>query len=184
MILFESERLSYLTLELTDFDEIYQIWGDSEIMQYCGGAGTKEREAQALQYYMNMYKEKGFSPFKVVRKDTNETIGVCGFNPPSRGYDTEIMYHLAKNAWGQGFATEAVQACIEYAKSTLRIRNVGASVDPKNAASQRVLTKAGFKYIGLKWCEETKQNEKYYEFDMSRSEKQFIRSIVDEVIEA
>ncbi len=163
MIILETERLILRTLELEDIESVMNFWGDVEVMKYCGGAGTKERELKALKYYINMQNEKGFSPYLIIRKESSEILGVCGFNPPTNGYDTELMYHFAKKYWGQGYATEAAKACIEYAKKHLKIKRIGASIAPENIVSQKVLEKLGFDYIGVKWCEDTNQNEPYFE---------------------
>jgi [ribosomal protein S5]-alanine N-acetyltransferase len=113
-------------------------------MQYCGGAGNRERELSALKYYINLFNEKGFSPYLVHLKESNDFIGVSGFNPPNNGYDAELMYHFAKQYWGMGYATEAGIACIDYAKKNLEIKKIGASIDPDNLASKNVLEKIGF----------------------------------------
>jgi ribosomal-protein-alanine N-acetyltransferase len=73
-----------------------------------------------------MQKEKGFSPYLVMLKESKDIIGVCGFNPPNNGYDAELMYHLAKKYWGKGYATEAAKGCIDYARKHLKINNIGA----------------------------------------------------------
>lgn len=158
-----TERLMLRTLELADFDLVMSFWGDTEVMKYCGGAGTKEREFKALQYYIKMQEELGFSPYLTLLKENNEVIGVCGFNPSNNGYDTELMYHLGKKYWSNGYATEAAKACIDYAKNHLEIKRIGASIDPENMASQVVLEKLGFNFVGMKWCEETNQDEPYFE---------------------
>lgn len=163
MVVFETERLILRTLELDDIDSVMNFWGDVEVMKYCGGAGTRERELRALQYYINMQKNKGFSPYLTILKGSGEIIGVCGFNPPNNGYEAELMYHLAQKYWGKGYATEAARACIAYAKNQLKINKIGASIDPENNASQKVLEKLGFSYAGMKWCEDTNQDEPYFE---------------------
>lgn len=163
MVILETERLVLRTLELNDIDSVMKFWGDIEVMKFCGGAGTREREFKSLKYYVNMQKEKGFSPYLAILKESNEVIGVCGFNPPNHVYDAELMYHLAKKYWGKGYATEAAKGCIEYAKKYLNIKKVGASIDPENNVSQNVLKKLGFIYVGMKWCEETNQDEPYFE---------------------
>lgn len=56
MIILETERLILRTLELEDIESVMNFWGDVEVMKYCGGAGTKERELKALKYYINMHK--------------------------------------------------------------------------------------------------------------------------------
>lgn len=163
MVILETERLILRTLKLEDIDSVMSFWGDVEVMKYCGGAGTRERELRALQYYINMQKERGFAPYLTILKECGEIMGVCGFNPPNNGYDTELMYHLAKMYWGKGYATEAAKACVEYAKNHLKINRIGASIDPNNSASQKVLEKLGFHYAGMKWCEDTNQDEAYFE---------------------
>lgn len=163
----ETERLILRTLKMEDVDAVMDFWGDVEVMKYCGGAGTKERELKALEYYINMQKERNFSPYLAVLKDSGEIIGVCGFNPPNNGYDAELMYHLAKKFWGKGYATEAAKACMDYAKEQLKLKKIGASIDPKNNASRTVLGKLGFTYAGMKWCEETNQDEPYFEMIFS-----------------
>ena len=145
MIVLETNRLILRTLNIEDIDSVMNFWGDIEVMKYCGGAGTRERELRALQFYINLQKEKGFSPYIVAKKESGEVIGVCGFNPPNDGYDAELMYHLAKDYWGRGYATEAAQACIDYARQHTSINRLGASIDPENGASRNVLEKLGFK---------------------------------------
>ena len=163
MKVIETERLILRTLKMEDIDAVMAFWGDREVMKYCGGAGTKERETRALKYYINMQKERNFSPYLTLLKESGQIIGVCGFNPPNNGYDAELMYHLAIKFWGKGYATEAAAACIDYAKEQLKIKKIGASIDPENNASQKVLEKLGFTYAGMKWCEATKQEEPYFE---------------------
>jgi RimJ/RimL family protein N-acetyltransferase len=52
-------------------------------------------------------------------------------------------YVLARDAWGKGYATEALSAMIEIAQG-LRIRRLTALCHPEHRASQRVLEKCGF----------------------------------------
>jgi RimJ/RimL family protein N-acetyltransferase len=73
-------------------------------------------------------------------------LGSVGFFGPPQDVDgvpeTEIGYGLVREAWGWGFATEAVKAMVAAAEAEgVRIR---ASVEPTNAASVKVLAKAGF----------------------------------------
>jgi ribosomal-protein-alanine N-acetyltransferase len=98
----------------------------------------------------------------------NVLATVCGFNPPHEKYDAELMYHFAKPHWGKGYAKEAARGCLAYAKEKLGLRRIGAFVDPKNTASKRILEKNGFRFIGTKWFEDTKQDELCYELELER----------------
>ncbi len=56
MIIFETDRLLLKTLKMEDIDSVMGFWGDAEVMKYCGGACTKERELRALKFYTNLQK--------------------------------------------------------------------------------------------------------------------------------
>lgn len=57
-------------------------------------------------------------------------------------HEVEIGFGLVREAWGWGFATEAVKALVEAAeREGVRVR---AAVEPTNAVSLKVLAKAGF----------------------------------------
>jgi [ribosomal protein S5]-alanine N-acetyltransferase len=55
-----------------------------------------------------------------------------------------LGYCLSDSAWGQGFATEASNALLQWAFNTLDMNRVQAETDTRNVASCRVLEKLGF----------------------------------------
>jgi RimJ/RimL family protein N-acetyltransferase len=71
------------------------------------------------------------------------------FGPhPAQEAALELGFHLRPSFWGQGLATEAALAVLEYAFSTLGIETIFAGHHPSNDASRRVLGKIGFVYVG------------------------------------
>ena len=56
----------------------------------------------------------------------------------------EVGFVLARSWWNQGFATEAVMSVTNWALSSPTVSKVWATCDLENAASARVLEKAGF----------------------------------------
>ncbi len=163
MVKFETDRLILRTLKSTDVDAVMKFWGDAEVMKYCGGAGTRERELKAIEFYITLQNQKGFSPYIVTLKENNEVIGACGFNPTKNDNEIELIYHFAKKYWGKGYATEASRACVNYACSNLKINKIIASIDPKNKNSRKILEKIGFEYKHMRWFKDTKQEEPYFE---------------------
>jgi [ribosomal protein S5]-alanine N-acetyltransferase len=99
-----------------------------------------DRDAASL-----WHEGDAWGPRSIVRGVT--TLGSVGFfGPPSPAADgvpeTEIGYGLVAEAWGWGFATEALRALLAHTdEAGVRIR---ASVAPENARSLRVLAKCGF----------------------------------------
>ena len=60
----------------------------------------------------------------------------------------EIGYILHPDCWGQGLAHEAVSAAIEHVFAAHAISAIAADVDPRNAASLRLLARLGFVETG------------------------------------
>lgn len=88
----------------------------------------------------------GCAPWAVVEKATGAIIGWGGLydDPFEPGWGIEVAYLFAPSAWGRGYATELVRCCLEIARTELRLGSVAAFAHPENAASRRVLEKAGF----------------------------------------
>jgi RimJ/RimL family protein N-acetyltransferase len=74
----------------------------------------------------------------------------------------EFGYILHPDVWGLGLGVEAATAFLAYAFATYPIEAVTADVDPRNAASLKLLAKLGFVetgraertfHIGDEWCD-------------------------------
>ncbi len=164
MEVIKTERLKLRILEVEDIDAVMSFWGNNEVMKYCGGSsGHRSQIASAIKNYRKSQNERGFSAFAVVLQENNEVIGACGYNYTENNNVIELIYHFAKAYWGKGYATEASRACIKYAKENLNINKIIASVDPTHDISRKILEKLGFQYKGMKWFEETKQEDLFYE---------------------
>lgn len=66
--------------------------------------------------------------------------------PPNEHKVVEIWCHVDENYWGQGFGTEAIIAFTDWCDGIEGIDFVGASVEPSNEASKKMLLKSGYKY--------------------------------------
>jgi RimJ/RimL family protein N-acetyltransferase len=87
--------------------------------------------------------------FKIKLREDGTIIGGAGFKgvPSDDGF-VEIAYGIAPEHQGRGFATEAAQALIEFARQSVGVRVVRAHTMSDNLASARVLTKCGFRFVG------------------------------------
>ena len=74
-------------------------------------------------------------------------VGSCGLGRRPSGA-VEMGYWIARQHWGQGFATEACRALIEIARA-LKLARIEASHFVDNPASGRVLEKLGFIPTGM-----------------------------------
>lgn len=75
----------------------------------------------------------------------SEVLGVISLKAMDRG-QSEIGYWVAPAFWNTGFASEAVRALV--AANPQNLRTIFAEVFQDNPGSARVLTNAGFQYLG------------------------------------
>lgn len=104
-----------------DFPELCQILQDPDVMYAYEHAFSEEEVKQWLERQMRRYETDGFGLWAVIQKETGEMIGQAGLT--LQDWDgaavVEVGYLLKKDAWHQGYATEAAVACKEYAFDTL-----------------------------------------------------------------
>ncbi len=163
-MILETKRLLLRPLRMTDLDDLLTFWGNEEVMRYCGGAGDREREKRAIAYYQKLMQEKGYAPLAVVLKSEERVIGACGFQRAWEDDAVELIYHFAKAFWGKGYATEAVRAVVDHARTYPSARSIVAAVSPENRGSYRVLEKVGFQPTGKRYFEDTGQEEPTYRY--------------------
>lgn len=83
----------------------------------------------------------------VERKVAGDTIGYCGLVDTGQDvqgvHGPELAFEFLRRFWGQGYATEASWAVLDWARSSGHER-LWATVWDWNTASRRVLAKVGF----------------------------------------
>lgn len=85
-------------------------------------------------------------PYLVERRDDGVVLGATGLGLETP-YRAQTGYVLAKDAWGRGFATEALLAMVDTARA-IGIRRLYALCHHRHAASARVLEKCAFSLEG------------------------------------
>ena len=86
-------------------------------------------------------------PLLILSKDDGRLLGATGLSFDGSGAAT-TGYVLATDAWGKGYATEALHAMVDLARS-LGLSTLGAFCHPDHAPSIRVLEKCGFRPAGV-----------------------------------
>ena len=168
-IFLETKRLIINTPELDDFDDLYALQSDADVMKYIGrGVRTQSDVLNGLEKAIMHYDKHGFSLGSVFEKESGEFVGRAGLI--HLAYDdaqpeVEVGYALTKSSWNKGYATELTQALIKWAFKHLTIKKIVAVIKPENDRSRRVLEKVGMRYIKrtLYWDNEVA----LYEIDKS-----------------
>jgi len=78
----------------------------------------------------------------------SETVGDVSVHLTNEARTAEVGYSIGSKYWGRGYATEALEAIVEWLFGGGRITRVSAMLHPGNVASARVLEKTGFAFEG------------------------------------
>ncbi len=144
-----TERLLVRRWMPDDLEPLLRIYGDVEAMRWVGDgvALMPQQAANWLEVTANNYRQRGYGMYTVALRDGGAVIGFCGLVHPDGQDRPEIKYAFAREHWGHGYASEVVCALLPYAARQLGLAQIIATVAPDNAASRRVLSKAGMTLI-------------------------------------
>lgn len=156
--LIETERLRLRMLSADDLDTAFVLFNDDDIQKYLSPANRRTRQQLkvTLKKLALRWKERGFGIFCVCEKGNKKMIGYSGFQYLDKTPQVEILFGFLKEVWGNGFATEAANACLRFGFEEARFEKVCAATHPENLASRCVLEKIGMAF--------SKKSE-YYQFD-------------------
>jgi ribosomal-protein-alanine N-acetyltransferase len=152
MIVLETERLLFRDHEEADLEPFCEMEADPEFRRLCGGKPRPREEAEKT-FREVWLRPKPMGLLATVFKPEGRYIGRCGLYP-NRGDDDLVIpgeavlaYYLARPYWGQGLATEAARAFIQYGFQELHLSRIVAGANVENVASNRVLTKIGMLWV-------------------------------------
>jgi len=116
-VILETERLLLREMTEQDFDALYQVFSDREIMCHYPYTFDEERVREWILRNMNRYKENGFGLWAVCLKETGEVIGDCGLTLQNIEGTMlpEIGYHIRRDCQRKGYAKEAALAVRDWA---------------------------------------------------------------------
>ena len=93
--------------------------------------------SEGLYYATNITLEQyGFGVWLLVNRNTGELLGHCGLRKIDETGEIEIMYLLDPEYWGNGYASEAAKASIQYAKEMMNVKRIIARVKVANENSK------------------------------------------------
>ena len=97
------------------------------------------------QYHREIRDDLGYA-YLVFREADSRLIGGLNLSNVRRGVAqaASVGYWMGASFAGQGLMTDAMRAAVPFAFDVLRLHRLEAACLPSNAASQRVLEKAGF----------------------------------------
>ena len=139
----ETPRLLLRPVRGEDFEAWAAFCADPVAMFHLGGVQPRALAWRSLLSVVGAWHVQGFSFFSVFERDSGQWVGRVGPWQPEGWPGTEVGYSLARAAWGKGYATEAVAACMDWAVDHLGWTDIIQTIAPDNAASQAVARRLG-----------------------------------------
>lgn len=147
----ETERLRLEPLRPHDAQHLFPIMGDPEVMAFWDVAeiddpdvitGVVQGQVEDMAAGRAIY-------WAMRTLSTAEFLGSCDLSEIDRRHRrAEVGFMLGREAWGQGYALEAMRSVIAYAAST-GLRKLTARTHLGNRRSDSLLEKLGFNEEGL-----------------------------------
>jgi ribosomal-protein-alanine N-acetyltransferase len=144
-VILETSRLLLREFVAQDADALAAVLGDPVAMRYYPAALDHKGVEEWIGKNIGRYQRDGFGLWAMALKDSCELIGDCGciLQDVEGANHVEVGYHVRRDLWGKGYATEAARACMQYAFTALGSTRIISMIRPENVQSVRVAEKNG-----------------------------------------
>jgi RimJ/RimL family protein N-acetyltransferase len=161
-----TERLLLRPLTTDDVDSLLRILGDPQTMRWYPAPLEREDVVGWIERQRDRYEHDGFGLLGVEESATGEFLGDCG--PTVQNVDgdphVELGWHVRRDRWGEGIATEGGAACRDWCWANLDVDHLISLIRPENRQSWRVAEKLGMTI----WRETIRADMRHFVYRMDR----------------
>lgn len=145
----QTERLTLREMNEGDFDALYRVLADSDIMRYYPHAFDEARVRGWIKRNEERYRVFGFGLWAVCLRETGEMIGDCGLTMQLIGgvIKPEIGYHIRADQQRKGYAREAAVAVRDWAFENTPFREIYSYMKYTNEPSARTAMAYGCRQV-------------------------------------
>lgn len=140
---------NWLEEDLNPFIDMNQ---DEQVMEFFPEKLSSSESERFFRKVIPLIEERGYAWFAAEHLEDNAFMGFVGLSHPSFEADftpcLEIGWRLRSEFWGQGLATEAAQACLDFAWEDLKEKEVYSFTAVLNKRSEKVMQKIGMERVG------------------------------------
>lgn len=118
------------------------------------GARTGRSEAEVQQHVQELLDQQAEQPRRRFRlaitlRESGRLIGSCAIRRAAANeWEADIGYDLAPDTWGNGYATEAARAMVDFGFQEWALHRVSSWCIADNTGSARVLERVGLRLEG------------------------------------
>jgi RimJ/RimL family protein N-acetyltransferase len=141
----ETPRLILRPVAQVDALWIERLAGDWEVARYTARIPHPYPPGGAVAFIAGLGDAADLT-FAIERRADRKPVGMIGLELAGR--EAEVGYWIGKPYWGQGYASEALEALADHGFRKLGLERLTAAAMPENPASIRVQEKNGFVFAG------------------------------------
>ena len=161
----ETNRLNLRLFALDDTEAMFRNWAsDDEVTKFLSWPTHSNISIteKIVLGWIDAYNEDDFYHWAIELKNSGEVVGgITVVNKSDQNERCEIGYCIGKDFWGQGITTEALKRVMDFLFNEVGYHRIEALYDTANAASGRVMEKAGMKYEGIRYGYMKNKNGKF-----------------------
>jgi RimJ/RimL family protein N-acetyltransferase len=146
MVIVDTQRLLLRPLQASDAEPLLEIHQDPEVAKYVlygTPTGGITHAWRVIAMMIGHWYLRGYGQWAVVEKTNGDVIGRVGLWNPEGWPGIELGWIIRRTRWGNGFATEAASAALNWAWENVTTDHIISIIQPDNVASIRVAEKIG-----------------------------------------
>jgi len=148
----ETDRLVIRRLEVGDAAFMLDLLNQPSFIRFIGDRGIRTLDEARIyieERAIASYEKNGFGPFAVEMKTNGRVIGIVSLLDRDELDDVDVGFAFLPEFWGQGLASEASSAVLEFAFTGLGLKRIIAITRPDNIGSIKTLQKMGLAHESM-----------------------------------
>jgi RimJ/RimL family protein N-acetyltransferase len=147
---FVTPRLSLRKVTSGDAALLLELMNEPPYIENIGDRGVRTAP-DAARYiedkYTVSYERNGYGLYLVELREGLVPIGICGLVRRPALDHPDVGFAYLQRFWSKGYASEAAEATLAFARDTLALPYLYGVVSPSNARSIRILERLGLRYL-------------------------------------
>ena len=143
----QTKRLILRPWKKEDLEPFAKLNADPKVMEYFLSTLTPDESNRLAERISNTIENQGWGLWAVSVPNVSDFIGFIGLSSPlfSAHFTpaVEIGWRLAREFWGNGYATEGALAVLQYGFNILKLEEIVSFTTTTNMRSRHVMEKIG-----------------------------------------
>ncbi len=146
--LFSENGFGFRAVTLADEELLAELDCDIKVREFFpDGVISRDKIQERIAKYIADFQKSGYGCYLVFDLNTRDFIGRSGIGQIETG-EIEVGYLLLPKFWNKGYATKILSSMLKHGHGQLKLETLIAFTSIHHKASERVMQKAGMKFVG------------------------------------